>query len=247
MLLGKCVSTPTSFCALERWYGRWGGPSGRAHPSRPCQTISEQRPAFSHFLWKLHTHACLCWRPLSFLGLFLAFFPADSEDQSQAPLFFYTRALVEAVRRDRRLLLRTRSRTMPRSFLVKKYFAKQKPNYSELECQNGEFEGAFLCLAWIIISSLYKCANWWKPPVSPSGFTLMYIKKTPQFLIPLQTPRPSLRFGPLGALFSPSVTRQCPIHVTSTWIRGRKRPMKPCTLRFKPVKCCKKHNHVSPK
>ncbi|KAG8007419.1 Protein snail-like protein Sna [Nibea albiflora] len=25
---------------------------------------------------------------------------------------------------------------MPRSFLVKKYFAKQKPNYSELECQN---------------------------------------------------------------------------------------------------------------
>lgn len=27
---------------------------------------------------------------------------------------------------------------MPRSFLVKKYFAKQKPNYSELECQNGE-------------------------------------------------------------------------------------------------------------
>ncbi|XP_051932745.1 snail family zinc finger 1a [Hippocampus zosterae] len=26
---------------------------------------------------------------------------------------------------------------MPRSFLVKKYFAKQKPNYSELECQNA--------------------------------------------------------------------------------------------------------------
>lgn len=25
---------------------------------------------------------------------------------------------------------------MPRSFLVKKYFARQKPNYSELECQN---------------------------------------------------------------------------------------------------------------
>ena len=28
---------------------------------------------------------------------------------------------------------------MPRSFLVKKYFAKQKPNYSELECYNGEY------------------------------------------------------------------------------------------------------------
>lgn len=53
----------------------------------------------------------------------------------------YSSALVEAVRRDRRPLLRSRSRTMPRSFLVKKYFAKQKPNYSELECQNGEFEG----------------------------------------------------------------------------------------------------------
>lgn len=79
------------------------------------------------------------------------FFPADTEDQSLATLFFGASALVEAVRRDRRLLLRTRSRTMPRSFLVKKYFAKQKPNYSELECQNGEFEvfcllGVFLLL-----------------------------------------------------------------------------------------------------
>uniref|UniRef100_A0A8B9JMU5 Snail family zinc finger 1b n=1 Tax=Astyanax mexicanus TaxID=7994 RepID=A0A8B9JMU5_ASTMX len=28
---------------------------------------------------------------------------------------------------------------MPRSFLVKKYFTNKKPNYSELESQNGEF------------------------------------------------------------------------------------------------------------
>jgi len=28
---------------------------------------------------------------------------------------------------------------MPRSFLVKKYFTSKRPNYSELECQNGEF------------------------------------------------------------------------------------------------------------
>lgn len=33
---------------------------------------------------------------------------------------------------------------MPRSFLVKKYFAKQKPNYSELECQNGESKRSFI-------------------------------------------------------------------------------------------------------
>lgn len=60
LLLLKCVSMKTSSCALERWYGRWGGPSGRAHPYRLCQSISEQRPAFSHFVWKLHTYA----RPL---------------------------------------------------------------------------------------------------------------------------------------------------------------------------------------
>lgn len=36
---------------------------------------------------------------------------------------------------------------MPRSFLVKKYFAKQKPNYSELECQNGELKRFFI--PWI--------------------------------------------------------------------------------------------------
>lgn len=34
---------------------------------------------------------------------------------------------------------------MPRSFLVKKYFAKQKPNYSELECQNGEYSFLWGC------------------------------------------------------------------------------------------------------
>lgn len=38
---------------------------------------------------------------------------------------------------------------MPRSFLVKKYFAKQKPNYSELEYQNGELESVcFSCIAY---------------------------------------------------------------------------------------------------
>lgn len=28
MLLGKCASMQTSSCALERWYGRWGGGEG---------------------------------------------------------------------------------------------------------------------------------------------------------------------------------------------------------------------------
>lgn len=44
---------------------------------------------------------------------------------------------------------------MPRSFLVKKYFAKQKPNYSELECQNGEL-GRLFFLIWILKASLQK-------------------------------------------------------------------------------------------
>lgn len=38
------------------WYVRWGGPSGRAHPCRLCQSILEQRPAFSHSAWKLRAH-----------------------------------------------------------------------------------------------------------------------------------------------------------------------------------------------
>lgn len=145
MLLGKCASMQTSSCALERWYGRWGGPSGRAHPYRLCQTISEHRPAFSHFLWTLradtrvfadiHPHISGC-----FLGVFFRWLRILRIENL---LYFYTSVLVEAVRRDRRVLLRTRSRTMPRSFLVKKYFAKQKPNYSELECQNGEFGDFF--------------------------------------------------------------------------------------------------------
>lgn len=58
MLLEKCVSTQTSSCALER-YGSWGGPSGRAHPCRLCQTISELGPAFSHFAGKLRAHVPL--------------------------------------------------------------------------------------------------------------------------------------------------------------------------------------------
>lgn len=53
--------------------------------------------------------------------------------------------------------------TMPRSFLVKKYFAKQKPNYSELECQNGEF--LLLFLIWVMKASLRKSASERKPPV----------------------------------------------------------------------------------
>lgn len=44
---------------------------------------------------------------------------------------------------------------MPRSFLVKKYFAKQKPNYSELECQNGELGRFFFLLFFLFLYELW--------------------------------------------------------------------------------------------
>lgn len=75
---------------------------------------------------------------------------------------------VKVARRDPQDTFTQRHRdSMPRSFLVKKYFAKQKPNYSELECQNGEFVlfSCFLFLVWVMKASLRKSAIERKPPV----------------------------------------------------------------------------------
>lgn len=52
----------------------------------------------------------------------------------------------------------------------------------------------------------------------PVRFYLNVYKTKAQFVIPLENPRPSLRLGPLGALSSPPVTTQCPIHVTSSYV-----------------------------
>lgn len=158
LLLLKCVSMKTSSCALERWYGRWGGPSGRAHPYRLCQSISEQRQHLV-ILYESCTHTLVRWSPLELVDhrRILPCFLRNPEDHDLIRFFL---ALVEAVRRDHRRLLRTvcltHTRTMPRSFLVKKYFAKQKPNYSELECQNGELKRFFFNYYYYF----YSCMNY---------------------------------------------------------------------------------------
>ena len=91
---------------------RWGGPSGRAHPYRLCQSISEQWPAFSHSPWMLHTHTCLLFlkkevhSDLRTTGGYISVFYARSRgprvDSGWLLLFRET-----FLRRDRRILLRT--------------------------------------------------------------------------------------------------------------------------------------------
>ncbi|XP_016892486.1 snail family zinc finger 1a [Cynoglossus semilaevis] len=81
---------------------------------------------------------------------------------------------------------------MPRSFLVKKYFAKQKPNYSELECQNdtslerfplvelsaGDNTSAVTCLTaglvWdlSVLPALYMSTSQAEPSATPGPLDL---------------------------------------------------------------------------
>lgn len=151
MLLGKCASMQTSSCALERWYGRWGGGEGPRGEHTPTAYVRLFQNTGQHLVIFYErcaqTRVSLLTSTLIFRAV-SGFFRLLRILRIENLFYFYTTVLVEAVRRDRRVLLRTRSRTMPRSFLVKKYFAKQKPNYSELECQNGEFGDFFppLCL-----------------------------------------------------------------------------------------------------
>lgn len=87
----------------EQWYGRWGGPSGRAHPYRLCQSISEQRQAFSHSAWKLHIH--LSAEVHSNLWTTEGYFSVSCGSEDQHLIYYFFR--FEAVRRDHRILLRT--------------------------------------------------------------------------------------------------------------------------------------------
>lgn len=127
-------------------------------------------------------------------------------------------------------LLHPQRRTMPRSFLVKKYFAKQKPNYSELECQNSELRSC-LSLQWIMKASLHKRRKWgmklslfltvevkFKSNVRTFSKCVLSGPTTNQSI-----PRSS--WDPLDALYPPSCT-QTELHscYKPLWIRGRKRP-----------------------
>lgn len=116
------------------------GPRGE-HTPTACVRVFQNRGQHLVIFYEGCTHTLVRWSPLELVDLrrILPCFLRNPEDHDLIHFFL---ALVEAVRRDHRRLLRTvcltHTRTMPRSFLVKKYFAKQKPNYSELECQNGE-------------------------------------------------------------------------------------------------------------
>lgn len=106
---------------------------------------------------------------------------------------------------------------MPRSFLVKKYFAKQKPNYSELECQNGEFEGFFFFfMSCVDYEILFKQV---RKLVETTCFPVRFYLNVYESKAPFWTPLPpSFRRGPLGAPVGPSVTTHCPIHVKSSCV-----------------------------
>ena len=125
---------------LSAGTGGGEGPRGE-HTPTACVRVFQNRGQHLVIFYEGCTHTLVRWSPLELVDLrrILPCFLRNPEDHDLIHFFL---ALVEAVRRDHRRLLRTvcltHTRTMPRSFLVKKYFAKQKPNYSELECQNGE-------------------------------------------------------------------------------------------------------------
>lgn len=108
---------------------------------------------------------------------------------------------------------------MPRSFLVKKYFAKQKPNYSELECQNGELWNFLYCV-WIVKAFPTQVRKLDRQPPAFTSAVCYKCKSIFVFVLLVSgsttnpvTPRSSR--GPLDALSPLSATRQSSIHVTS--------------------------------
>lgn len=135
--------------------GRRAEPRGRAH-CRPWLSISEQTPAFSHSSWMPRVKSLTHWSVEDLFSrgpqldpLYLRVShgapgtrPRSTVFPSLSPsLSFGCASWPQETFTHRYLTLK---RTMPRSFLVKKYFAKQKPNYSELECQNGESKRSFI-------------------------------------------------------------------------------------------------------